>query len=382
MKQKGFAALLIIFILGMVSILIASGLILTGYNESQMARSGASGTTAFYAANSGVEDAIYKLTKNSFVVGMNKFNLDLGNGNNASVSASVATNSATIRSIGTVDQFVSIINAKVSSASVSGEIKYAIQAGEGGIKFDDKVKGNITGNVYSKGNINADKDISIIGSASASGTIESTVHATPSTSHAPNIDLPVFDLSITQSYLNNFSPITGPYTVSNGSIGDVIVKGDLTLSNLVTITGPVWVTGNVDITNSAEISLDPKIISSHISQILVAEKTITINAKKSTFPSGVFLLLISTYAPSVSDLCTDPSIIINANLDSVLYYAPKGCLKVDLPSAVSEFIGSAIGEKIFFNQLQKGLRFDTDLSTAIFGLAKKAGWLITSFSQN
>lgn len=163
-RNRGFAALLIIFILGMVSILVASGLILTGYNESQMARSGASGTSAYYAANSGVEDAIYKL---NFLTGF---------------AASTATTDRTytipgtlikpvvtvahdpssskqriIDSVATIGPFVSHIHAIVKNTIVTPGFLFALQAGNGGIEMEQQslISGasGADGDIYSRGDI-------------------------------------------------------------------------------------------------------------------------------------------------------------------------------------------------------------------------------------
>lgn len=158
MKQKGFAALLIIFILGMVSILVASGLILTGYNESQMARSGASGTSAYYVANSGVEDAIYKLNKDpnyAALIAVNYPSLSVSTGNASYTVSPVLGNNKqrTIDSVGTMGSYVSRIHALVENTSVKPGFEYAVQGGTNGVEINNsKIEGDVYSNGYIKGN--------------------------------------------------------------------------------------------------------------------------------------------------------------------------------------------------------------------------------------
>lgn len=156
MKQKGFAALLIIFILGMVSILVASGLILTGYNESQMARTGASGTSAFYVANSGVEDALYKLNTipNFAAVTSVTFPLPVHTGN-AVVTVKPGGNSKEriIDSVGTMGPFTTRIHALVQNTSVKPGFLFAVQGGVNGVEISNsKVDGKAFSNGYIRGN--------------------------------------------------------------------------------------------------------------------------------------------------------------------------------------------------------------------------------------
>lgn len=155
-KQRGFAALLIIFILGMVSILVASGLILTGYNESQMARSGASGTSAFYVANSGIEDAIYKLNADPNYTATVPFELDVSTGKakyTVVLPASGNNKERIIDSIGTMGPYVNRIHAVVENTSVKPGFEYAVQGGTNGVEISNsKVEGDVFSNGYIKGN--------------------------------------------------------------------------------------------------------------------------------------------------------------------------------------------------------------------------------------
>lgn len=153
-KQKGFAALLIIFILGMVSILVASGLVLTGYNESQMARTGASGISAYYVANSGIEDAIYKLNKIPIFAETSSVTYTLPVDSGAATVTVRPGSSSTERyidSIGTRGPYVSRIHVQMLYTSLIPGFNYAVWGGEGGVEMDNNT--TIVGDVYSNESI-------------------------------------------------------------------------------------------------------------------------------------------------------------------------------------------------------------------------------------
>lgn len=376
-EQAGQAAILIVFVIGMVSVLIGISLLKTGTNESFMGRATSASSNAFYAANSGVEEAFYRLGRG--LTNPGTFTIAVGVGSSAHVSISGLGDQKTIEAIGTYKNFVRKIKTEVEKTSVASPFRYAIQAGDGGLEFTKKA--DITGDIYSNGDITAIKNVSVGGSVFAYGSVSSLVTASSITSPAPKITPPVFNFTVMQNYLKKFPTIPGPYSPT-GSLGNVTINGDLNINSDILFTGPVWVTGNLNI--KANIILDPSIISGGVSQIIVAEKIISIKPGSDiTSTGGVFLLIVSIYSPLLPliNLCNDPAIIINSNIENILYFAPNGCLDVDAPTAAGGFTGSAIGKKIIFKQLQDGLQFDTDLLSAEFGLTKKGGWQTISFKE-
>lgn len=161
-NQKGQAAILIIFVLGMVSVLIGLSLVKTGFGESLMGRSEAASAKAFYAANSGVEEAFYQIGQNS----------SLGVGSPATLKVPVADGEAkvtvsgtedekTIESVGVNGRYVRKLKVEVQNTLLKPGFLHAIFAGTGGIEL----KGNTTitadsgpGDVYSIGEIKGAKN--------------------------------------------------------------------------------------------------------------------------------------------------------------------------------------------------------------------------------
>lgn len=183
----------------------------------------------------------------------------------------------------------------------------------------------------------------------------------------------------------------GPNDCSNGtrSIGTMIITGNLIKPSNVDIyfNGPVWVQKNI-IFNSGgteegkRVYLAPEI--TEISQLVVADGKIESDANLEFGSNGkAFLLFISTYDPKVpydsEEFCNDWAIQIHSNTRSVLFFAQKGCVNVQV-TAGEAFYGAILGQKIFLD-VNSTVMYDPDLQTALFGLTKSGGWQILSFKE-
>ncbi len=353
-KPNGYAALLIIFVLGMASVLIVSSLLTTGYTESIMNRTTNSSLQAFYAANSGLEDAIYKIrtVPNYGVPGPTTFTLPVSTAN-AAVTVTGSVTSRQITSVGTLGVYARKIVATVQNTSVSPGFIYAIHANNNGIELG----GNTTikavtgdGNVYSNGFIagktSGNGDCSngspsfIKGSAWAVTTFDklapgngtciakdayandltycnvvgrrfsptsppnSCNGGTWTTTAAPTpISLPDMNIQGLKSYLiNKGVTYSGTCTADNSlascggltnTIGNIIITGNLILpsNKTLTVSGPVWVKGTITFNQNNVVG-----IVGTIGRIVVTDNPINVNQNISFNSNGnAYLLFISTY---------------------------------------------------------------------------------------
>jgi len=158
MKNKnlsGQAAILIVFVIGMVSLLIGMSLSKTGFQESMMGRNIAGSTKAFYAANSGIEDVLITMGSISSGDLPYKYNLIVDDDNPGyEVKANVEIKSETeteieegvfekkreIISTGTYGNFIRKIKVTVKSTLIQPDFTRFIQAGNGGIQIGQNVK--------------------------------------------------------------------------------------------------------------------------------------------------------------------------------------------------------------------------------------------------
>jgi hypothetical protein len=469
--KRGFAAILIIFILGLISLLIAGGLIVTGYNESIMARSGSTGTRAFYIANSGVEEAIHRLNKDeTYSGGLIPF--DDGKAVITVVPVIGDSKQRTIESIGTAGQYgttgpyVSRIHAVVKNTLVSSSFNYAIQAGNGGIELDQKTtvigendaSGNPTnGDVWSdttiKGKNNGcnphgsgcpdkctgesvsgimgyatavtafsklaetgtDSGVCVEKNASSSAFTNCYIKGIPSgpSSSAPNANLcPIstpgsykqvipgpsaiglpqgLDTLVTDnlsevvpwsgSCVANLSGDSSDCTKGNDHIGNLVVDGDMTIDipngKTLYVSGPVWVKNTLTINSNGIISIDPE---GEYSQIFVVEKTITSASNVSFGSTGNLFLLFLSKLTTPPNTCTDKvySINLSSNANSVLFYAPNGCVYVSPNSA---FHGAIAGQLVHVSN-ESTIAFNHALIKAVFATSAMNGWQIASFRQD
>ena len=159
-KDSGSAAILIILVLGLVSVLIGISLTKTGYGASLMGRNTAASSDAFYAANSGVEDAFYKV-KNVVGYGVSSpetYELTIGEGT-AKVTVSGTESKRTIKSVGKSGRYVRRIEAEIQDTTLRPGFEYAIHSGVGGVELRnttvvtgrDDSDGNVFSNSYIKG---------------------------------------------------------------------------------------------------------------------------------------------------------------------------------------------------------------------------------------
>lgn len=459
-KQRGFAALLIIFVLGMVSLLVASGLLITGYNESQMARTEASGTAAFYEANSGVEEALYKINHvpNYGVGSPATFTVSMNSGSASIIVHDGTATQRTIDSTGTSGTYVSEIHTVVQNTSVTPGFMYAIQAGPDGFELDNNSTiqalsgdGNIYSNGYIKGKnngsglctsgspslikgsawavtsidkLNPGTGVCVMKNAYANNLSYCNVIGNRNSPNSPSgncnggsyinspaptpIPLPDMGVDALKNYvISKGTTFTGDCTAdgslssnncagTSNILGNIIITGNLVVNvpsgSRLNFSGPVWVKGSITFNSHTTVGLAA---ATTISQIVVSDNTIN-SASNVTFCTNsisclggtAYLMFLSTYPAKITPTptptpspapegCSNPAITIQSNSNSVLFYAPSGCVSV---SANSTFQGAILGQKIVVNA-NSTVNYDPNLATAIFGLTQSGGWQTMSFSQ-
>ena len=411
-SQRGFAALLIIFILGMVSILVASGLILTGYNESQMARSGASGTSAYYVANSGIEDAIYKLNTMANYAASSPvtYTLPVTTGN---VSVTVKpvvgnTDQRTIDVTGTIGTYANRIHVLVENSSFTGFDK-AIQAGAGGFELDNNA--SIQGGVYSNSTIKGFKNkcgnggstvngsaaavtsinaICIQGDASAPSITDTTVTGTKKITTVPALSFPIVQSDIdtfkTTMVNNPAVTVVAGNCVIGGSpdcstlvggirtIGNLIINGNLTSNaGSIQVNGPIWVK------STAAITLPSITLIGGKNQIFLTDGSFLVTANNQFDTTNNTLLLFIASSSLTPCTAGGASIGLSANFTAnhVVFFAPNGCAYIK--AGTSTLVTAVLGYKIFVG-VNTSVKFDPLLSNALFPVTKSL-WLTKSFTE-
>jgi hypothetical protein len=400
--QKGFAAILIIFILGLVSLSVACGLILTGSNESQGARSGVFGMKAFYIANSGIEEAIYKIMNDpSYGYGSVKtFQLPINpaviNKNFAKVSVTGTQFTRNIDSVAaTADNYLSSIHAEVFNDKV---IENAVQAGDGGVEIENNAF--VLGNVYSNASVigvknncgNVDGSVTAVGSISNICITNGTAYDNNSVPQPGKIDFPYSDDDILK-FQNNppiTKTVTGDCYVGGSTsdcskslgndvyeIGDQKIIGNLKIDPKVKelqISGPVLVIG---VTPIPKIKFPNVNLTSNDNTTFMIPGNMeiqsgTIFSNKSSEGKSI-LFMIST-SDSI-DCITSPAMDFRSNIkaDHTVFFARNGCIYIKSGAGDNDTV-AFMGYKIYV-QTNTTINYDSALSTAL------KLWQITSFKR-
>lgn len=142
-----------------ISLAIVSGLVTPTVREFKNASVNLNSKKAYFLAESGVEDAIYRIRNNKTIGGSETLALD---SNSATTTITTSGSEKQIESLGDVNNFERTVNVKlVTSGGVS--FNYGVQVGQGGIELEGS--GTINGNVYANGPITGDSSAIITGTA-------------------------------------------------------------------------------------------------------------------------------------------------------------------------------------------------------------------------
>jgi len=163
-SQKGAAMLIAVIFLLFISIAVIAGLIMPSVREYKVASESINSKKSYFLAESGIEDAFYRVLTNKPISSNETLSLDSN-----SVTTTINTtgsNQRTIVSLGDVKSLQRKINLLLQEGAGVG-FNYGIQSGEGGFSMNGGSR--INGNVYSNGNIQANSGVQITGTAIAAG---------------------------------------------------------------------------------------------------------------------------------------------------------------------------------------------------------------------
>ena len=147
-----------------ISLAIISGLVGPTVREFKNASVDLKSKQSYFLAESGTEDAIYRIINNITI--SNSEILTLNNNSATTTISNLFGNSKQISSLGDVGNLQRETNVTLQAGAGVG-FNYGIQSGDGGFILSGG--STITGNVYSSGNIQASSGVHITGTAITSG---------------------------------------------------------------------------------------------------------------------------------------------------------------------------------------------------------------------
>lgn len=288
--QSGQAVLVSVLFLTIVSVVVTTGLVKPAVASLSNANKFVGSRAAYYTAEAGVEDVIYRLkngleTPTSGSVGIN--------GGNVNFVITDDGQDKIIEAVGVVDNLYRKITTSLSVGGSGAAFNYGIQVGEGGFIMENSSQ--IIGSLYANGPVYGYNSAVIRGdvvSAGPDGLIQG-VHATGSayahTISGANIEKDAYYQSISGSTVGGTTypgsadqaaypfPVTDeqieewkavalaggvvsspcPYEIKAATtIGPIKIDCDLDISGNnydITIAGPVWVSGSINISNSPTV---------------------------------------------------------------------------------------------------------------------------------
>ena len=289
--QRGQAVLMVVTFLTFISLAVLYGIISPTIKNVSLSRGVVSSAKSYYLAESGSEDAYYRLKSGKQTSPTETLSLD--GGTVTTIISDIGGNEKEIISTG--DLLNAARKLKTSIVVSNGaSFNYGVQVGQGGFVMENS--SSVLGNIYSNGTVSGSGSSLVRGdvvSAGPSGLV-SGIHATSSiyahtilnstidknayyqiisgssvsgTSYPNSQDQPIISLPISDETVSGWetdaesggvinSPC--PYKInSNITIGPKKINCDLEISGTptITLTGNLWIAGNVDIKNNPTIKV-------------------------------------------------------------------------------------------------------------------------------
>jgi len=164
--RDGFAALTATIFVFAVSAVLIAGLTFAALREVRITRNLSSSVRGYYAAESGVEDAIYRFVTGKQIVSGETISTGTGTG---TIAITAAGSQKTISVEGVLGNVYRTVEAVIAENTVGASFFYGVQVSDGGLQMSNN--STVNGNVYSNGSIIGGAGSIITGSATVAGGI-------------------------------------------------------------------------------------------------------------------------------------------------------------------------------------------------------------------
>lgn len=164
-NQRGFAAFFVTILVFSVVFAISTGIFILTYGEQKIIKNITNSNKAYYAAESGLEDAIIRVKKSMNLPSNYSISSD---GAIASVSVQAPNaNTRIITANASMNNVFRKLEMQVSIEAITPEFFYGAQAGDLGITMENNSRiegtGGASGNIYSNGPISGNNGATITG---------------------------------------------------------------------------------------------------------------------------------------------------------------------------------------------------------------------------
>src|SRR3989344_5883135 len=163
-QERGFAAMISVLAVMALGLLFSSGFLFVTLRNSEALKNEINSAQSYYAAEAGIEDAIYRV----------RYNLNTGISNTVTIGDFTATttvvtagNTKTIAAQGGGHNVIRNAQTTLTVDTSEADFFYGVQVGEGGVEMDQN--STIIGSIYSNGNVIGSSGARIAGDAWIAG---------------------------------------------------------------------------------------------------------------------------------------------------------------------------------------------------------------------
>ncbi len=159
-NQSGFAALLATMVIMTVILIVVAGLSLVTLIEQKISANIVHSAQAYYAAESGIEDSLYRLIKGHNYSAANNFTVGSGS---VAITISDVASQKNILAQGQKNERFRSLQVKLNTGDQGTSFYYGVQVGNGGLIMDNNSR--VQGSIYSNGSIQGNQGATITGDA-------------------------------------------------------------------------------------------------------------------------------------------------------------------------------------------------------------------------
>ncbi len=394
-EQKGVIA--IITLLGIASFALAIVVSVTSVaiDDLRLANAGGVIDKTFYAAESGLNEGLYRLIKSPAAGKTYNLTVD-GVPVVVTVGFGPTAYQRVVESRATdTNGNVRVVQVVADTSSFAGGFTYAVQGGSGGVQLDNN--SGVIGDIYSNGNVTGSGSgngrptttgsvwaagglidrLIINGDAHAGSIQNSTVSGVSDLTTPPVKPFPILQADIDQWKADIVTVLTsnclpaGSYCItSSQSLGSVRINGNLSIDNNRTLTldGDLYITGDVTLNNNCTITINPAKGAESVR--IISDGVITLGNNCTITGSGnpaSFVFFISNYtSPDISH----PAISLANNSASTVFISLNGVLSIS--GGNNTILNAGVSKTLHLNE-NATVEFKPALSSFFFSPAGGGG---------
>jgi hypothetical protein len=431
-SDRGAAILIFVLFFLVASTTLVIGIGRGVYDDLVLYRALENGKQSLYAAEAGIEDAVYRHRDAKGYSNMEVFTIG---GVSVTMTRTLVVDTYEILANATLNNAVRLT--KVHLAVGDGaSFNFGLQSGNGGITLSNN--SNVYGNVFSNGTVLGQGNATVFGEIIAAGPTGKvkTIHATgtvwahsldgalidgdayyfdattrvgtivngnsyPGTPDQATIDMPIPDAKIEE--WKTIIETTGTVIASTSpecSSGTYVIQTDTTLNNVkiecnvdmrkqgaattIILAGPVWIEGNLSFSQGPNIvassSLGLKsvqvIVDNEIDRIMSGKVSINQSTNFSSGNAQSYVVLISMNNSAENGGSEMAINIAQSAIGKVLVYAPHGLIKMGNSISLKEVTGYQIDVNNGASVI-----YESGLMSLLFTGGPGGGFTITSWKE-